>query len=472
VAAADAAGDPLLAATLNAEAALLALHPAGTPHTRRAIPIAGASPAAHLHVISVGDPSAPPLLLLHGWGAGAGVFAPALPALAAHFRVHAVDWLGCGSSSRPPHPALAPRAIVAPTALPPAGPTAAAEGAGAAAAAVAANGGVHAAAAAAAAAAHPERGGPGVAWFLDALDGALPTLRAAEGGWAATGGRFHVVGHSLGGYLAGMYALGAWPGGDASEVCRRVASLTLASPVGLPPAPPRIHPPADAPLAKRALFGVVFGLWGSGWTPQVVLRMLPEGPGRRLVARMVYGRVREGGRGGQLTSASGAAAADAGTAGADGAGGGDAGGGRVPALVEYVYRLSVREGSGEAALTSVLGVGAWARVPLGRLLVRRVTAVGAVGAEEGAANTAAAAAATTAKAAAANGGWEGRGVTFVYGARDWMDRTAGEAVVKSTRRGSVVIVEDAGHHLYWDNVDGFVQAVLQGTGMAAAGGGR
>ncbi|OSX78145.1 hypothetical protein BU14_0120s0029 [Porphyra umbilicalis] len=51
-----------------------------------------------------------------------------------------------------------------------------------------------------------------------------------------------------------------------------------------------------------------------------------------------------------------------------------------------------------------------------------------------------------------------------------MDRTAGEAVVKSTRRGSVVIVEDAGHHLYWDNVGGFVQAVLQGTGLAAAGG--
>lgn len=57
-------------------------------------------------------------------------------------------------------------------------------------------------------------------------------------------------------------------------------------------------------------------------------------------------------------------------------------------------------------------------------------------------------------------------MTFVYGARDWMDRSGGEAVVKATRRGEVVVVPDAGHHVYWDNVGGFVEAVLAGTGLA------
>lgn len=40
----------------------------------------------------------PDLVLLHGWGLHGGLFAPVVPALAAHFRVHAVDLPGHGRS--------------------------------------------------------------------------------------------------------------------------------------------------------------------------------------------------------------------------------------------------------------------------------------------------------------------------------------------------------------------------------------
>ena len=50
-----------------------------------------------VHVESVG--SGPPLVLLHGWGLHAGLFAPLLPSLARRFRVHAVDLPGHGHSA-------------------------------------------------------------------------------------------------------------------------------------------------------------------------------------------------------------------------------------------------------------------------------------------------------------------------------------------------------------------------------------
>lgn len=59
-----------------------------------------ARPAA-LHVESVGI--GPPLVLLHGFALHGGLFAPILPALAAHARVHVVDLPGHGHS-----PAIVP----------------------------------------------------------------------------------------------------------------------------------------------------------------------------------------------------------------------------------------------------------------------------------------------------------------------------------------------------------------------------
>lgn len=49
-----------------------------------------------LHVDTVG--AGPPLLLLHGWAMHGGIFAPIVPALAAHYTVHCVDLPGHGRS--------------------------------------------------------------------------------------------------------------------------------------------------------------------------------------------------------------------------------------------------------------------------------------------------------------------------------------------------------------------------------------
>ncbi|MBW0103996.1 alpha/beta fold hydrolase [Pseudonocardia sp. KRD291] len=50
-----------------------------------------------------GDPSAPPVLLLHGTGGHWETFAPNLPALAEHFHCVAIDMVGNGFSDKPDH---------------------------------------------------------------------------------------------------------------------------------------------------------------------------------------------------------------------------------------------------------------------------------------------------------------------------------------------------------------------------------
>jgi abhydrolase domain-containing protein 5 len=52
-----------------------------------------------LHTVIGG--SGPALVMLHGHGGGVGVWSHVLDALAQHFRVYAVEWLGWGRSERP-----------------------------------------------------------------------------------------------------------------------------------------------------------------------------------------------------------------------------------------------------------------------------------------------------------------------------------------------------------------------------------
>ena len=64
-----------------------------------------------LHTLSVAaspaaPPSSRPLVVLHGYGQGIGVWAKAVDPLHEglgedHGGIHLVDWLGCGLSSRP-----------------------------------------------------------------------------------------------------------------------------------------------------------------------------------------------------------------------------------------------------------------------------------------------------------------------------------------------------------------------------------
>ncbi len=51
-----------------------------------------------MHTISAGPTDAPPMVLLPGYGAGAGFYFRNIDSLAQHFRMHAVDLLGTGMS--------------------------------------------------------------------------------------------------------------------------------------------------------------------------------------------------------------------------------------------------------------------------------------------------------------------------------------------------------------------------------------
>jgi len=62
--------------------------------------VAGAGCSLALERWGGSDPSAPPLLFLHGVSRRGLSFAPAVPALAASFRVHALDQRGHGASDR------------------------------------------------------------------------------------------------------------------------------------------------------------------------------------------------------------------------------------------------------------------------------------------------------------------------------------------------------------------------------------
>ena len=51
-----------------------------------------------------GDESAPPLIMIHGWGSFKGVWRTTIPALKDRYRCIAVDLIGFGDSDNPPHP--------------------------------------------------------------------------------------------------------------------------------------------------------------------------------------------------------------------------------------------------------------------------------------------------------------------------------------------------------------------------------
>lgn len=330
--AAPAPGGWSAAAVDAAEAAVFAALAPGVRYAKRAERVA----AGFVNVVSAGAPGAPPLLLLHGWGAGAALFARNLPALAAAHRVHAVDWLGFGASARPR--------------LDTAAPPRAAE-----------------------------------AFFLDALEQAVDAMRAR----GELGPRFHVVGHSMGAFLAVGYAL---------RRPRDVANLVLASPVGVPRAPQNKYPPPTAPLRKRLLFWLVFALWDRHWTPQFFVRYAPtEALGRMLAAWAMAKRY--------PTDDPAVRAA----------------------LDEYFYQTCAGPPSGEHSLSTLLESGAYAREPLVDKLPRVSVPT-----------------------------------MFMYGTRDWIDWAGGDAVRKTMpAETELVRVENAGHHLYYDNPDAFGAHVVR-----------
>lgn len=131
--------------------------------------------------------------------------------------------------------------------------------------------------------------------------------------------RFHLVGHSLGGFLAACYA---------ERFPDRVDRLVLLSPVGVPKKPEGWDE-QERPL----VWSLAMSAWNSGWTPQGLCKTPLLG--KWIVDSYVTKRFRD-------------------EEWID-----------KPRLIEYLHRTWTEgETSGEEALNGILSPGAWARQPL------------------------------------------------------------------------------------------------------------
>ncbi|RIA97216.1 Alpha/Beta hydrolase protein [Glomus cerebriforme] len=132
-----------------------------------------------------------------------------------------------------------------------------------------------------------------------------------------------LLGHSLGGYLAAVYAL---------KYPMHVERLILVSPVGIP-RNPRNDPDFHDVDSIRKVPGWVAQLWNANFTPQSILRWLgPIGPS--MVSRYTTRRFSHLEEIDQLD------------------------------LHDYLYHISTAAGSGEFSITRLLEPGAYARKPL------------------------------------------------------------------------------------------------------------
>jgi pimeloyl-ACP methyl ester carboxylesterase len=215
-------------------------------------------------------PSAPALVLLSGYSSGSGLYFRALDHLAAHYHVFCVDVLGTGASERPPFTARTAEEAEA--------------------------------------------------FFVDSLEG----WRAASPPLSST--PFTLLGHSLGGFLVGAYAL---------RHPQAVAHLILVNAAGLPAQ-------ADARIAaareRHWAVGAVGWAWDMGVTPGALVRAM--GPySQAAVEGMVTRRF------------SWHAPVP-------------------PELHRYIHAILTAQGSGEFALNRLMEFGAHARLPLGPRLLQ------------------------------------------------------------------------------------------------------
>eukprot|EP00184_Porphyridium_aerugineum_P002630 CAMPEP_0184694104 /NCGR_PEP_ID=MMETSP0313-20130426/2161_1 /TAXON_ID=2792 /ORGANISM="Porphyridium aerugineum, Strain SAG 1380-2" /LENGTH=488 /DNA_ID=CAMNT_0027152335 /DNA_START=85 /DNA_END=1551 /DNA_ORIENTATION=- len=235
-------------------------------------------PQSHfVNVLSFGDRSNPTLIILPGWASAAGYYGASL-GLADKFRTHIIDWLGVGASSRPDYPL-------------------------------------------------DMNADESEDWFLYPLHECLTKLFKLEN--LKSDQQVSIVAHSLGGYLASVYAI---------RHPEHIHSLVLVSPIGLPE-PPANKIPINASIRKRLLFQTVFSLWAKNITPMVVMRALdwlhmPWLSARSVARLLVKPRFRH-----LLPE-------------------------QVETVTDYFYTTSVAPGSGEYAINTVLEPGGYARKPL------------------------------------------------------------------------------------------------------------
>lgn len=215
-----------------------------------------------------------------------------------------------------------------------------------------------------------------------------------------------LVGHSLGGYLAGRYVL---------DYPTKVNKLVLASPVGIPVKPDTALKGSSLPTSIR----VVDALWSSNLTPQQLIRLAGSTRGRRNIHRVLQGRIP------QLANRPK----------------------DLRLLAEYLYNITVADPSGEFAMNSLLEpvmapdmMGVFAREPLHDRFLE-LDRIKTSSLDE---------------------------IRVIYGDNDWMRTNEPEARkvmdrMQNTFTGikcDVSVVPNAGHHLYYDNSEDFVRQIL------------
>ncbi|OTB19788.1 hypothetical protein K445DRAFT_72496 [Daldinia sp. EC12] len=354
----------------------------------------------------VGEDVDDTLVMLHGYGAGLGFYYKNFESLsrAKGWKLYALDWLGMGNSTRPPFRVCAKD---------PAAKITEAEN-----------------------------------WFIDALE-EWRKIRKIE--------KFTLLGHSLGGYLSVSYAL-KYPG--------HINKLILASPVGIPEDPYAVN--ADMPEPTESTFQDEFTvdqqttteshsnggsngnkkvqhqeakkrpypswlvwLWDANVSPFSILRLAgPLGP--RLASGWTSRRFNH------LTPE------------------------EKQTLHDYAYSIFRQRGSGEYVLPYLLAPGAHARRPV----INRIHRVGRQVITP----------ATETEPAVKETGFP---IIFMYGENDWMDVAGGLAAEQKLKEAKakilanateeekkkengdakVIIVSQAGHHLYLDNPDEFNQYI-------------
>jgi cardiolipin-specific phospholipase len=371
----------------------------------------------------VGEEVEENLVMLHGYGAGLGFFYKNFEGLSQvkGWKVYALDMLGMGRSSRPHFRIHAKDQ---------AGKIAEAEN-----------------------------------WFIDALE-EWRVLKKID--------KFTLLGHSMGGYMAVAYAL-KYPG--------HLKKLVLASPVGIPEDPYAVqadmpepeestmvneftqdqetdivnsarptstnNKTKDLPPPRRPIPRWASTLWDANISPFSIVRWAgPLGP------RVVSGWTTR--RFSHLPTA------------------------ESDALHTYAYSLFRQRGSGEYALAYILAPGAFARSPL----IRRIGGVGrqplpapvlpyTAGTSTPSDSTPPSTSPSSSAPASPTPSPRretGFPVVLMYGENDWMDVTGGfaaEQKIKEERalalasateeekkkengRARVVIIRNAGHHLYLD----------------------
>lgn len=295
-------------------------------------------------------------------------------------------------------------------------------------------------------------------WFIDALEDWRKTKQIE---------RFTLMGHSLGGYMATAYAL-KYPG--------HLNKLILVSPVGVPEDPYAVNEDLPEPMessmvneftqdqgettSKPSANGIarsepprrpypkwLITLWDANISPFSIVRWAgPLGP--RLVSAWTTRRFSH------LPQE------------------------EAQALHDYSYSLFRQRGSGEYALAYILAPGAFARSPL----IRRIHGVGRQYLQAHRAPTPDPAPSEVSPSSSKEKPREnGYPVVFVYGENDWMDAAGGRAAEKKIKDmreqmlanatpeekkkdegdAKVLVVPEAGHHVYLDGYDYFNKKMKQ-----------